>query len=220
MDYRKKLTKFLAKGYLHGDSYLVTIKDLEKKQCLPYSWGRMNKRPNGSLLPPQIKPKKVLSWNEAMESRPPLKLDMDGPGPTSYSPFGTTSKEINAPAYTFGRKSPTKEGGGRTAWQTPWFQSSTPFTRKTSFETKWPSPVHYLQPSTLGPRQPSRPQDPSYSFGRKRRQGFPSKDILNESPPDKYDEGLDARNMIVSPLTYILQDRVDGICPWLNKGSL
>ena len=41
-----------------------------------------------------------------MESRPPLRIDMSGPTPTTYSPRNKPLYETNAPAYSFGRKDP------------------------------------------------------------------------------------------------------------------
>lgn len=50
------------------------------------------------------KPKKVITWNEAMDARPPLRIDMEGPGPTQYSPRNRPLNETNSPAWTFGSK--------------------------------------------------------------------------------------------------------------------
>ena len=46
------------------------------------------------------------AWHVAMESRPPLRIDMSGPTPTTYSPRNKPLYETNAPAYSFGRKDP------------------------------------------------------------------------------------------------------------------
>jgi hypothetical protein len=50
------------------------------------------------------KPKKVITWDEANEARPPLRIDMEGPGPTNYSPRNKPLNETNSPAWTFGSK--------------------------------------------------------------------------------------------------------------------
>jgi len=48
------------------------------------------------------------AWHEAMESRPPLRIDMSGPSPTTYSPRNKPLYETNAPAFSFGRKETEK----------------------------------------------------------------------------------------------------------------
>ena len=53
-----------------------------------------------------LKLNSVLAWHVAMESRPPLRIDMSGPTPTTYSPRNKPLYETNAPAYSFGRKDP------------------------------------------------------------------------------------------------------------------
>ncbi|KAJ1145555.1 hypothetical protein NDU88_011841 [Pleurodeles waltl] len=53
---------------------------------------------------PQLQPKKLVTWDEAMDSRPPLQIDMDGPGPATYLPLTNSGK----PSFTIGRKTPPK----------------------------------------------------------------------------------------------------------------
>ncbi|KAK2150623.1 hypothetical protein LSH36_398g02011 [Paralvinella palmiformis] len=50
------------------------------------------------------KPRKTITWDEATNARPPLRIDMDGPGPCSYSPRNKPLYETNAPSWSFGRK--------------------------------------------------------------------------------------------------------------------
>ena len=45
-----------------------------------------------------------------MESRPPLRIDMEGPGPCSYSPRNRPLNETNSPAWTFGAKTFIERG--------------------------------------------------------------------------------------------------------------
>uniref|UniRef100_A0A8C4W6R7 Uncharacterized protein n=1 Tax=Gopherus evgoodei TaxID=1825980 RepID=A0A8C4W6R7_9SAUR len=77
-----------------------------------------------------------LGYREAMDSRPPLVINVDSPGPAAYSPPPMSCRESSAPAYTFGRKTPPREGGGRRSWQKSWFQSKSPFTRRADFNTE------------------------------------------------------------------------------------
>lgn len=107
----------------------------------------------------------AISWYEATESRPPLRIDMSGPTPTTYSPSNKPLYETNAPAYSFGRKEPDKRGSGQKAWGKLWFRSHSPFTFKTNYELHWPSPFHYHHKSTLGPKQVNKPAFPSHSMG-------------------------------------------------------
>ena len=62
----------------------------------------------------------ISAWHEAMESRPPLRIDMSGPTPTSYSPRNKPLYETNAPAYSFGRKEAPK-GNSYVLYRTPYF---------------------------------------------------------------------------------------------------
>ncbi|XP_075435293.1 protein STPG3 isoform X2 [Ascaphus truei] len=165
---------------------------------------------------PYIRPQKLVTWNEAMSSRPPLCVDLDGPGPTSYSPSNMGLKET--PCYTFGRKTPPREGGGRTAWQTSWFQSSTPFLKKTHFETMWPSPCSYAPPSTLGPNQFSRAQHPSFTIGRRgNQQLLVSNDALNNPSPDTYNRAEAHERVLQTHPAYSLRYRTNGTVLWTNK---
>lgn len=110
-------------------------------------------------------PGKLVTWHVATESRPPLRIDMSGPTPTTYSPRNKPLYETNAPAFSFGRKDPEIKGSGRRAWAKLWFRSHSPFTHKTNYELNWPTPPHYEQKSTLGPKQTSKPEFPSHSIG-------------------------------------------------------
>ena len=53
-----------------------------------------------------VKPssRKVVTWEEAMSARPPLRIDMDGPTPWSYSPSNKPLRESVSPMWTFGRR--------------------------------------------------------------------------------------------------------------------
>ncbi|XP_048193467.1 protein STPG3-like [Perognathus longimembris pacificus] len=95
-----------------------------------------------------------------LEQRPPILTDLDVPGPTKYEvPDASVRESSPHPRYTFGLKYPSREGGGRRAWQTSWLQSESPFTQKADFnrEQKWPSPAQYMPISW--------PAFPAFSFG-------------------------------------------------------
>ena len=50
-------------------------------------------------------PRKVISLDEAINARPPLPMDLDGPTAWSYSPHKRKPfKETNSPAWSFGRR--------------------------------------------------------------------------------------------------------------------
>ncbi|XP_057581165.1 protein STPG3 [Hippopotamus amphibius kiboko] len=94
-----------------------------------------------------------------LERRPPVVTDLDVPGPTKHQvPEASVRESSPHPRFTIGRRHPTREGGGRRAWHTMWFQSESPFAQKADFNRaqKWPSPAHY-QP-------PSLPSCPAFSF--------------------------------------------------------
>ncbi|XP_074145153.1 protein STPG3 [Sminthopsis crassicaudata] len=97
-----------------------------------------------------------------LERRPPILIDMDVPGPTQYSaPDASIRESTPHPHYSISCKTPTRDGGGRRAWQTTWFQNESPFTQKADF-------IREQKPCSLGPLQPNRPSFPAFSFGHKR----------------------------------------------------
>ena len=48
--------------------------------------------------------RKVVTWDVAMGARPPLRIDMDGPTPCTYSPSTRPPFATCAPKWTFGAK--------------------------------------------------------------------------------------------------------------------
>uniref|UniRef100_A0A2C9LJH0 Uncharacterized protein n=1 Tax=Biomphalaria glabrata TaxID=6526 RepID=A0A2C9LJH0_BIOGL len=130
---------------------------------------RVPRGPSLYYVEPQ-RPLKVISWDEANNARPPLKIDMEGPNFWTYSPKNKPLYENNAPSFTFGTKCyPEKAGGSNTSWAKTWFQPIDPWHNKSDFkrEGKWPSPNQYHKPSLLGPRQRTLPESPAYTFGHK-----------------------------------------------------
>jgi len=160
-----------------------------RRSALPFSTNqRAQARIPSSLLSSEspYMPAKPPTWHEAMESRPPLRIDMSGPTPTSYSPRNKPLYETNAPAYSFGRKEAPKDGSGQKAWSKLWFRSQSPFTHKTNYELQWPTPQQYFQRSTLGPKQASRPEFPSHSIGVRRSVNQTNKDVDARPASNQY----------------------------------
>ncbi|KAI0236516.1 hypothetical protein LSAT2_012941 [Lamellibrachia satsuma] len=56
------------------------------------------------------KPRKVVTWDEAMNARPPLRIDLDGPSMCSYSPNNKPLNETNSPVWSFGRRTYVEKG--------------------------------------------------------------------------------------------------------------
>lgn len=134
--------------------------------------------------------KKVLTWDEATNSRPPLRIDMEGPTPWSYSPQNKPLHETNAPSWSFGRKTYVeKAGGSRTSWEKTWFQSGHIWHQKADFhsERTWPSPPSYTQPPSLGPRQVTNTAFPAFSIGIRRIEGLNKKGSSDEPSPNDYE---------------------------------
>ncbi|KAM3825644.1 protein STPG3 [Vipera latastei] len=113
-------------------------------------------------------------------------LNTDSPGPAAYSPPTMACRETIAPSYTFGWKTPPREGGGRRAWQKSWFMSKNPFCRKVDFNTEsnWPSPSQYGQP--LGAKAANRPNTPNFTFGQRGESSLVNKGSLYEPGPNQY----------------------------------
>ncbi|XP_044848355.1 protein STPG3 isoform X3 [Mauremys mutica] len=114
------------------------------------------------------------------------------------------------------------KGGGCRSWQKSWFQSKSPFTRKADFNTEsnWPSPFHYTQPSTLGPRQASRPGYPSYSIGRKGKFSLVSKDAQINPAPNKYDTTPAYFQVLQTSPSYSIRNRPQGTHQWDSSGNM
>ena len=58
---------------------------------------------------------KILRYDEAVSARPPLRVDMEGPTPTSYTPRNKPLYETNAPSWSFGRKTFVEKGKAATS---------------------------------------------------------------------------------------------------------
>ncbi|KAL8174296.1 UNVERIFIED_CONTAM: hypothetical protein K2H54_041552 [Gekko kuhli] len=158
-------------------------------------------------------------YAETTESRPPLTVNVDSPGPAAYPPPSVNCRETTAPSYTFGWKTPPREGGGRRSWQKTWFQSKNPFTKKADFssETNWPSPFHYSQSPDSKPA--NRPSSPSYSFGRKGIFSFTSKDAPYEPAPNMYNTVSSYQQVLQRAPSFIISPAPQHAYRWTSKGG-
>ena len=57
---------------------------------------------------------KVVSYDEAINARPPLRIDMEGPTACTYTPITKPLGETNSPAWSFGRRTFVERGIIRT----------------------------------------------------------------------------------------------------------
>ncbi|XP_041370662.1 uncharacterized protein LOC121384363 [Gigantopelta aegis] len=168
-----------------------------------------------------FKRQKVISWDVANNARPPLRIDMEGPGPCSYSPRNKPLNETNAPSFTFGSKCYIeKDGGSRTSWEKSWFQSPHVWTNKTDFSSDgpWPAPSSYRQLSLFGPRQRTATEAPSYSFGRKSAVFSLNKPGSDKEPsPVEYDRHLADNLILTRQPSFTHQFRVHGTVLWGSR---
>ncbi|XP_077005035.1 protein STPG3 isoform X3 [Tamandua tetradactyla] len=129
-----------------------------------------------------------------LERRPPVLSDLEIPGPTRYGVPDAALREASPhPCYSIGRKPTARDGGGRRAWQTLWFQSESPFTQKTDFnrEQKWPSPTDY-QPL-------SGPAFPTFSFAGRRQDSKTPEGRRRLGPPRARGAGARAQATLQPP---------------------
>eukprot|EP00118_Oscarella_pearsei_P018037 m.182223 g.182223 ORF g.182223 m.182223 type:complete len:157 (+) comp39289_c2_seq3:926-1396(+) len=82
----------------------------------------------------ETKHDKIMGIDECMESRPPIRIDLSGPTPCTYSLPDKTPIRRSLPAYSIGQRPTCKEGGGRRAWTTEFFANENVWTRKCDFE--------------------------------------------------------------------------------------
>ncbi|XP_050395039.2 uncharacterized protein LOC126812613 [Patella vulgata] len=182
---------------------------------------RNNKDSNGQSTfysPPKPTPK-VISLDDAINARPPLRIDMEGPTPCSYSPRNKPLHEKNSPSWTFGQKCYVEKiGGARTSWGKIWFQTPHVWHNKVDFnaEAEWPSPTHYPQPPTLGTKQATTIESPAFTFGSKPKK---SSSLIkpgseNMPSPVDYDRQLADRQTHERHPAFTHQFRRDGTVLW------
>ncbi|XP_054854454.1 protein STPG3 [Eublepharis macularius] len=215
MEFRQIDTKFKAQQYLNSSQPAKT-----KGTPLLYKRHLQNKRTpqtrqrSTSPLFPDIHSG---VHSRATESRLPLTVNVDSPGPAAYPPPSVNCRETTAPSYTFGWKTPSKEGGGRRSWQKTWFQSKNPFTMKADFnrETNWPSPFHY-GPSTDS-KPANRPSNPGFTFGQKGVFSLASKDAVNKPAPNKYNTVHSYEHVLQRSPSFVISPAPQHPYRWASK---
>lgn len=185
----------------------------------PQSRGQM-----GSLYYEEPKkPAKVLTWEQANNARPPLRIDMEGPGPCTYSPHNVKPlNETNSPVWTFGGKcDPERDGGCRTSWEKTWFQSPHIWQTKVDFynDTSWPSPNNYRQRSLLGPRQRTYTEAPSFSIGTRKEFSLEKKGAEKDPSPNNYEKEQADKATFPKAPSYSHQFRRSGTILWAHPGK-
>ncbi|XP_008574690.1 PREDICTED: uncharacterized protein C9orf173 homolog isoform X2 [Galeopterus variegatus] len=199
MNFDQKAVKFLANFYINGGKHWthgpLSQKPLEPTQTEAAvllsgaAWDEM--WPSGRQeLPAGLRRRMGTPWESLptctrtlrellLEQRPPIVTDLDVPSPTKYQMLSPSVRESSPhPQYSMGRKHSGREGGGRRAWQTMWFQSESPFTQKADFNREQKSPLQ-APPRPQGEKRPSpnsynilpgsrlqSPRPPAFSMGR------------------------------------------------------
>ncbi|XP_038045498.1 serine-aspartate repeat-containing protein F-like isoform X2 [Patiria miniata] len=170
---------------------------------------------NASVFYEEKQQSKVISLDQAINSRPPMPFDLDGPGPWSYSPRNKPLNEDNSPEYTFGHKLNEKSGGGRTAYAKTWFNSNNGFTQKVQYEKRWPSPAHYNSTRPLlGRRKPTMVDYPSFTIGVRSNFSISKIGSENEPGPNEYNRSTsDVATLRTAP-SYTISRRHQGTKLW------
>lgn len=168
------------------------------------------------------KPSKVITWDEANDARPPLRIDMEGPGPTDYSPRIKPLHETNSPAWSFGARClPGKPGGSRTSWEKSWFCSPDVWTNKVDFynDSAWPSPTHYKAKSLLGPRQRTMIEAPSFTIGVRNEMTINKSGSDKEPSPVDYDRDIADKLVHRRGPSFSHQFRREGTIMWGSQNK-
>nr|XP_060613691.1 protein STPG3 [Anolis sagrei ordinatus] len=207
MEYQLIHTKFLAQQYLNKPL-------LYKRQPKPYR-ALAGRETNTTPLFPDIHPGKQSKPHT--EGRLQLVTNLDSPGPAAYPPPVLNCRESNAPAYTFGWKTPPKDGSGRRSWQKPWFQSKNPFHRKTDYtqETNWPSPFDYGP--TLGSMLVNRPTSPNFTMGRKGEFSWVNKTTIDDPAPNRYNTDRAYKHVLFRSPSFIMRPAQHIVFGWAKK---
>lgn len=162
------------------------------------------------------------SLEECLQSRPPMRLDLTGPKPTTYDPPTSLPWGTSSPSYTMRPKTqPEKDqGGDRVAWSKQWFASPDIWTYRVNFDSRytWPSPAHYSSRTTVGSPQFVLPQSPSHTFGKRREFSISKTGSEDEPAPNQYNcnKGR-GKVMAKSPAYSIQQGRRGGAVFWMAR---
>uniref|UniRef100_A0A5F8HG83 Sperm-tail PG-rich repeat containing 3 n=1 Tax=Monodelphis domestica TaxID=13616 RepID=A0A5F8HG83_MONDO len=159
MNFDQKAVKFLANFYMNGGQHW-THGGIQTRQSTPpkidsgamWDIGRsetISRLGEGAVAQCSSETQFCLLCL-GFERRPPILIDMNTPGPTQYSVPDVSIRESSPhPQYSISCKAPIRDGGGRRAWQTTWFQSESPFTQKADFlrEKKTSNSTEEMRPS-------------------------------------------------------------------------
>ncbi|EDO43311.1 predicted protein, partial [Nematostella vectensis] len=159
---------------------------------------------------------------ECLDSRPPMRLDMSGPKPTTYDPPTKLPWETQAPAYTMRPKTqPEKDSGGdRVAWKKQWMASPDIWTYRVDFDNRvtWPSPADYQARPTLGNTHITLPQSPSHSMGRRQAFVIGRKGADKEPSPNQYNHDIAKAKVLRRFPSYTIQEgRRGGTMVWTAR---
>ncbi|XP_062815153.1 protein STPG3 isoform X4 [Anolis carolinensis] len=207
MEYQLIHTKFLAQKYLNKPL-------LYKRHPKPYR-ALLGGETHPTPLFPDIHPGK--QSKAPTEGRLQFVMNVDSPGPAAYPPPVVNCRESNAPAYTFGWKTPPKDGAGRRSWQKSWFQSKNPFNRKTDYtqETNWPSPFDYGP--TLGSMLVNRPTSPNFTMGRKGEFSWVNKTTVDDPAPNRYNTDRAYKHVLFRSPSFIMAPAQHIVFGWAKK---
>ncbi|XP_065830145.1 protein STPG3-like isoform X1 [Oscarella lobularis] len=166
------------------------------------SWPPPRRRPSNHYYE-ERKHTKIMGLDECIESRPPIRFDLSGPTPCTYSPPADKAPmKRSTPAYTMGKKPASKgargenqqsfeeflalEGGGRRAWSTEYFANDDVWTRKCDYESAWPGPNSYNMPEVLGHYVIVGTQHPAFSIQKRRPFSIVKPGSEKEPSPNTY----------------------------------
>ncbi|XP_044308998.1 protein STPG3 [Varanus komodoensis] len=213
MESQQKHIKFMAQLYLDRSQKWGSKTPFCSKR------GLQSREKSAPPLFPEIYSGRQSRSQAKPEGRLQLTVNIDSPGPAAYGPPNLTCRETGAPSYTFGWKTPPRDGGGCRAWQKSWFLSKNPFIRKVDFahETNWPSPFHYGQP--LGSQLVNRPNSPNFTIGHKGEFSFVNKETLNDPAPNKYDTERAYKYVLQKSPSYIISPVPLKGHRWAHKGG-
>ncbi|KAJ7308047.1 hypothetical protein JRQ81_008549 [Phrynocephalus forsythii] len=220
MEFQQKEIKFQAQQYLDNSHLKIkTQNSLLYKRQAPSHRNPLFRETSTRPIFPDIHSGRKSRSGTSPKGRLQLTLNVDSPGPAAYSPPCLRFRETSAPSYTFGWKTPPREGGGRRAWQKSWFLCNNPFTRKTDFatETNWPSPFHYGQ--TLGSQLVNRPTSPNFTIGQKTEFCFVNKNTVNDPAPNRYDTERAYQHILNKSPSFVISPAPHVVYRWAQKGG-
>ncbi|XP_004613417.1 protein STPG3 [Sorex araneus] len=175
MNFDQKAVKFLANFYINGGRHwthgplrptplllpqpvhrTVVLLNL-KHQPREEAWFQQSAGPMQQMVSwpvtTQVLQKQLLG------QRPPILIDPDVPGPTTYKvPDASIREPSSHPHFSIGHRPPTHERRGSRVWQGQWLQSESPFLQSTALlkepkESPWsPAFVNHSTPFASGGR--------------------------------------------------------------------